>query len=318
MLNAYPLPKIEDLVNKISQDQCYSSMDLQSAYQVPLLENERPYTAFEAMGRLYQYKRLPFGVTNGSAVFQKVIDEIIHRNGLRKVYAYLDDLIVTGSTGEEHDKNLEALMAAADREKLTFNKEKSKLRREVIQLLGYEISSGKVKPDPSRLQPLLDMPPPANPKELKRICGMFAYYARWIQNFSAKAGPLLKADNYPLEKEVQDAFTLLKHDLASASLTCIREDMPFEIESDASDYAIGAILSQGGRPVAFMSRTLNACERNYPIIEKEATAVIEAVRKWAHFLKHKTFTLITDQKAVSYMFSKTNRGKIKNNKILLW
>ena len=254
-LNAYPLPKIEDLVNKISQDQCYSSVDLQSAYyQVPLLENERPYTAFETMGRLYQYKRLPFGVTNGCAVFQKVIDEFIRRNGLRKVYAYLDDLIVTCSTWEEHDKNLEALMAAADREKLTFNKEKSKLRRKVIQLLGYEISSGKVKPDPSRLQPLLDMPPPANPKELKRICGMFAYYARWIQNFSAKAGPLLKVDNYPLEKEALDAFTLLKHDLASASLTCIREDMPFEIESDASDYAIGAILSQGGRPVAFMSR----------------------------------------------------------------
>ena len=128
----------------------------------------------------------------------------------------------------------------------------------------------------------------------------------------------MKADNYPLEKEALDAFTLLKHDLASASLTCIREDMPFEIESDASDYAIGAILSQGGRPVAFMSRTLNACERNYPIIEKEATAVIEAVRKWAHFLKHKTLTLINDQKAVSHMFSKTNRGKIKNNKILLW
>ena len=99
MLDAYPLPKIEDIVNKVSQDWYYRTVDLQSAYhQVPLLNEERPYTAFEAGGRLYQYKRLPFGVTNGSAVFQKVIDEFIQRNNLKKVYAYLDDLTVTGST----------------------------------------------------------------------------------------------------------------------------------------------------------------------------------------------------------------------------
>jgi len=114
------------------------------------------------------------------------------------------------------------------------------------------------------------------------------------QDFSTKAEPLFKAEDFPLNSAALKAFTTLKNDLAQASLGCIQKDIPFEIESDASDYAITAILSQGGRPVAYVSRTLNSCEKNYPAIEKEATAIIEAVRKWSHFLKCRYLTLTTD------------------------
>ena len=86
-LDAYPLPKIEEVINDVAQDKFYSSVDLRSAYfQVPLREDERPYAAFEAMGKLYQYKRLPFGVTNGVSAFQRVIDCFIRRNNLKRVY----------------------------------------------------------------------------------------------------------------------------------------------------------------------------------------------------------------------------------------
>ena len=319
LLDAYPLPKIEDIVNQVATDRFYSSLDLKSAYhQVPLLKKERPLTAFEALGRLYQYKRLPFGVSNGASAFQRVIDDVIQRHQLKKVYAYLDDLTVTGSTLEEHDQNLRQLLAAAAQSGLTFNEKKSKIRQEKIQLLGHEISQGSVKPDPDRLKPLLQMQPPESPKELKRVSGMFAYYAKWIDNFSFKARPLLKTENFPLNNEALQSFQLLKQELANASLGCICEDVPFTVESDASDYAVAAVLSQAGRPVAFMSRTLNASERRYPAIEKEATAIIEAVRKWTHFLKARMFTLVTDQRSLSFMFDKSNRGKIKNNKIMLW
>ena len=115
-----------------------------------------------------------------------------------------------------------------------------------------------------------------------------------------------------------DAYVLLQQELANTCLGAIRKDILFVVETDASDYAIAGILSQDGRPGAFMSRTLNACERRYPAIEKEATAIIESVRKWAHFPKARTFTLVTDQKSLSFMFDKGNHGKIKNNKIILW
>ena len=107
LLDAYLLPNIEDLVNTAAHARYYSSLDLRSAYhQILLLEEERFYTAFEAGGELYQYKRLPFGVTNGVSAFQRSIDRFIERYQLQKVYAYLDDLIVTGETIEEHDLNL--------------------------------------------------------------------------------------------------------------------------------------------------------------------------------------------------------------------
>ena len=186
LLNAHPLPKIDEIVNKVANDRFYSSLDLKSAYhQVPLLERERLFTAFEAMGKLYQYRRLPFGVSNGASAFQKVIDDFILRHNLKKVYAYLDDLTVTGSTLEEHDQNLQKLLAAAEQDGLTLTKKNQKYDN--IQLLGHEISQASIKPDPDRLRPLLEMPTPQTPKELKRVSGMFAYYAKWIDNFSSKA-----------------------------------------------------------------------------------------------------------------------------------
>ena len=101
-------------------------------------------------------------------------------------------------------------------------------------------------------------------------------------------------------------------------LKCIDENEPFTVECDASDFVIAAVLSQGERPVAFMSRTLSISECNYPIVEKEAASIIEAVRKWGHYLYSRPFILITDQRSLAFMFDQRNRGKIKNSKIQAW
>jgi len=106
--------------------------------------------------------------------------------------------------------------------------------------------------------------------------------------------------------------------LARAVLGAIRHGVPFSVETDVSDHVLALILSQDGRPVAYMSRTLSACERRYPAVEKEATAIIEAVLRWSHFVKGRHFTLVPDQEAVSFMFHQNNRGKIRNPKILGW
>jgi len=137
LLDAYPLPNIE-FMNTVAPARYYSSLDLRSGYhQIPLLEEERFYTAFEAGGELYQYKRLPFGVTNGVSAFQRSIDCFIKRYQLQKVYAYLDDLTVTGETIEEHDLNLKRFLDAAATRNLTFNGDKSKIRITSLRMLGY-------------------------------------------------------------------------------------------------------------------------------------------------------------------------------------
>jgi len=121
-----------------------------------------------------------------------------------------------------------------------------------LDLLGYQVSCGELQPDPSRLQSLMTLQPPCSPKELKRITGLLAYYAKWIKDFSKKARPLQSTSKFPLGNEALEAFKTLKSDLIHASLGVIRDDLPddllFEVETDASDYAIAAILSQGGRP----------------------------------------------------------------------
>ena len=184
--------------------------------------------------------------------------------------------------------------------------------------MGYKISQNKIRPDPDRLQPLISMPAPRSSDELKRATGLFAYYAKWIEGFSEKVRPIIKSSTFPLSQEAVEAFNYLKSALINASLACIQENVDFTVECDASQTTIAAVLSQGGRPVAYMSKTLSGAEKKYPAVEKEALAIMNAIRRWDHLLLGKHFTLVTDQKAFSYMFNPQAKGKIKSQKFQLW
>lgn len=319
-LDAYPLPSIEDLVHKISGHRYFSSIDLRSAYHlVPLLQEDRPYTAFEANGKLFQFRRLPFGVTNGVSCFQRIMDNFISSHHLRSTYAYLDDVTICGETLEEHDQNLRSFMDAAEKSNLTLNPDKCSLRKDTICLLGYEIKHLEMRPDPERLRPLREMPLPSNARSLSRLTGLFAYYARWIPRFSEKLSKVTgSSPSFPLSPSARDAIESMKDDIVKAVTIRIDEREPFVVETDASDTAIGSTLSQRGRPVAFFSRTLSSSERRWCSYEKEAYAIVESVRKWRHYLAGKKFTLVTDQRSVSYMFDSKHRNKIKNDKIIRW
>ena len=187
-----------------------------------------------------------------------------------------------------------------------------------LQTLGYSVGNGVIRPDPERMKPLQNLPPPHNKESLERIRGMFAYYAKWIPDFSDKIQPLVKTTVFPISNEAEEAFRALKEDLCKASLWAIDEELPFLVETDASDNSISAVLSQNGRPVAFMSKSLQGSEKGWHIIEKEAYAIVEAIRRWKHLLNRKRFTLITDARSVSFMYDSKKRTKVKNNKINAW
>lgn len=318
-LDAYPLPKIENIVNEVAKGMIYSTIDLKSAYhQVPLSVSDRPYTAFEAGGSLYQFCRLPFGVTNGVAAFQRFIDNFIAEHKLQGTVAYLDNVTIYGENRKEHDGRLQAFMSAAADCGLTLNHDKCLFSVSKLSLLGHLISHNRIQPDPDHLKPLLEMPVPSDNRSLKRFMGMLAYYSKWIPSFSSKIKPLCETCDFPLIGFQLEAINNLKSDLLRACLSCIYDDEPFQVECDASDRAIGAILSQRGRPVAFMSRTLSKSEIKYPAVEKEALAIIESVRKWGYLLIRNEFRLITDQKALSFIFRKSHPSKIKNSKLSIW
>ena len=184
--------------------------------------------------------------------------------------------------------------------------------------MGYVVENGEVRPDPIRLKPLLELRAPRDMKELKRVLGFFSYYAKWIRNFSEKISPLVKTDRFPLSNEQLKTFELLKEEVADSVVMSIDESIPFTVETDASNHALAATLNQSGRPVAFFSRTLRGSELKHSSVEKEAQAIIEAIRYWRRFLTGRHFKLVTDQKSVSFMFNTKHHGKIKNEKIMRW
>ena len=319
LLDAYPLPRIDDVVNKVSKYRHFSTLDLKSAYhQIPIHEADKMYTAFQSGQNLYQFCRLPFGVTNGVACFQRVMDDFIRDNRLEDTFVYLDDVTVCGRTKEEHDVNLKRFLDAANKYNLTLNEDKCVYSVSTIKLLGYCISEGEIKPDPERLEPLRNLPLPQDTKALRRAVGMFSYYSQWVPKFSEKIRPLTGATTFPLSVEAQEAFVKMKAEVENSVVRSIDETVPFVVETDASDVAIAATLTQAGRPVAFFSRSLNTSEQKYAAVEKEAHAIVEALRKWRHYLAGHHFTIITDQKSVTFMFNQTHTGKIKNDKIQRW
>lgn len=318
-LDAYPLPRMSDIVNNVAKYSIYSTLDLRSAYhQVKLADSDKPYTGFEALGQLYQFRRMPFGLTNAVPCFQRIINDLILKNKCEGTFAYLDDITVCGNTQAEHDTNLSNFLKAAEGANLSFNEDKCSFSVSKLTLLGYEIQKGVLKPDPQRVVALEKLPLPNNKKELQRILGLFAYYAQWIQRYSEKIRPLVQSKAFPLEADAIRAFSELKKELVAAALQPIDENLPFTVETDASDFAISATLNQNNRPVAFHARTLRTNEMSHHSVEKEAYAVIDAVRKWSHLLLGKTFTLVTDQRSVAFMYDSKKHGKIKNDKILRW
>ena len=315
-LDAYPLPKIEEMVNKIAQYKVFSTIDLRSAYyQIPLSEKDKIYNAFEADGKLWQFTRMPFGVTNGSAVFQRKIDTLVVDHELDDAFPFVDNNTICGRDDDEHDENLKLFIEAAEKERLTFSEEKCVFRVNNIDLLGYCISHNSIKPDPDRPAPLLNLPIPEELKSLNKVIRMFSYYAKWIKHFSDKIHVLNNVTKFLLN-ETQNALEDLQLELANPAMQPIDENIPFVVETDASGFAISATLNQDGRPVAFHSRTLQASEQHQVPVEKEAEAIVEAIHHWRHFLLGRHFTLITDQKSVSYMYDYKSSSKIKNDKIM--
>ena len=319
VLDAYPLPRMQDVVQKVAQYKFYSTLDLRSAYhQVELPPSDRVYTAFEADGALWQWKRIPFGLTNAVPCFQRIVDDIIKSNKCNGTVAYLDNITVGGKTQQEHDANLQKFLTVAKNCNLTFNESKCVYNTDTVDLLGYRITAGSLQPDPERVKTLQDLPPPSNQKEQQRLVGLFAYYAQWILRYSDKIKPLISNVSFPLKDEALASFSSLKSELINVSLAAIDENAPFVVETDASNIAVSATLNQNSRPVAFFSRSLNKSEQTQSSVEKEATAIVEAVRKWNYLLTGRYFRLITDQRSISFMFDNKNHGKIKNSKILRW
>ncbi|KAK6743719.1 hypothetical protein RB195_010799 [Necator americanus] len=310
-LHQHPLPTAEDVFTKLNGGQLFTQIDFAEAYlEVEVEEESKEMLRINTHRGLYRYNRLPFGVKSAPGVFQQIMDSIIC--GLEGVAAYLDDVIVTGRTQQEHRHNLEALFGGIHEYGFRVLLEKCNFLMPQIRYLGCIIDKDGRHPDPVKIEVIRQLPVPKNVAEVRSFLGMINYYGSFVAEMRQLRAPLdaLLKKNVPFKwnEECEAAFNRAKEVLASdLLLTHFDPSLAIIVAADASDHGIGAVILHmmpdgTGKAIWHASRSLTAAERNYGQIEKEGLALIFAVSKFHRYIYGRRFKLLTDHKPLLHIF----------------
>lgn len=309
---AYPFPDMQMILGRIEKAKYFSIIDLSKAYwQIPLAEESRDYTSFRAGKHLYRFKVMPFGLTGAPITQTKLMNRVLGYDMEPQVFVYLDDIVVTSNTLEEHLKLLETISERLSKANLSISAEKSKFCQKRISYLGYILSEEGLSIDSSKLEPILSYPSPKTLKEVRRLMGMVGFYKQFIPNYSTILAPitdLLKKSKAKLiwTEDADKAFNEIKSVLTSPPILANPDfNQQFVIESDASLVAAGAVLVQHlngcRRPIAFFSKKFSSAQRKYSATERECLAVILAIEKFRHYVEGTQFKVITDAQSLKWL-----------------
>ncbi|GFR43102.1 hypothetical protein Agub_g3949 [Astrephomene gubernaculifera] len=298
--NRYPLPRIDDLLDRLCGATVFSSLDLTQGYhQLLMHDEERERTAFRTPFGHYQYKVLPFGLTNAPAVFQSAMNSVLQ--DLPFAVVYLDDILIFSKSRDEHVEHVRVVLERLERNKYYAKLAKCEFFKESVTFLGHIISGAGIQPDPRKTAVVCKWPKPMNVSELRSFLGLANYFRKFIQGYANMVAPLTKLlsskASWPDEwtSSCDEAFALVKEALTSAPVLALPDPaLPYEVIADASGVALGAILLQNERPVAFESRKLNPAELNYHTTDRELLAVVHALKVWRCYLEGAKFTVVTD------------------------
>ncbi|XP_057376543.1 uncharacterized protein LOC130697744 [Daphnia carinata] len=317
--DVYPLPRIDDVLDRLAGAQFFSCLDLASGYwQVPVALEDREKTAFVTPDGLYQFTRLPFGLSNAPATFQRLMDRVLAGLKWHMCLVYLDDILVFGRSFDEHLTRLELVLTALERANLTLNIDKCVFGATKVSHLGHVIDAEGIHPEGEKVRALTSMPV-TNLKSLRGFLGLASYYRRFVPDFASLAHPL----HALLKKNAVWRWTE-RHEGAKSSIVARLTTAPVlahfddalevTIQTDASQTGLGAVLTQdtgeGHRPVTFISRRLSDTETRYHANELECLAVVWALKKLRTYVYGRHFFVKTDSSAVKWMMGKRDlKGK---------
>jgi hypothetical protein len=313
----YPLPFISDLLTTAGKARIYTTLDLRHAYYlVRITEGDEWKTAFRTRYGSFEWLVMPFGLTNAPAAFQRFMNDIFSDLLDVHVIIYLDDILIYSDNPSDHKKHVREVLRRLRQHGLYVRPDKCHFSSDTVEYLGFILSKDGLKMDPSKVQTIQDWPEPRKVKDIQSFLGFANFYRRFISDYSDIVVPLTrltrKGAPWNFDESAKKSFATLKTAFTSAPiLTHWVPDKPLIVETDASDYALGAILSMqldSGEvhPVAFHSRTFTAPELNYDTHDKELLAIFEAFRVWRHFLEGSGIPVdvVTDHKNLEY-FSTT-------------
>jgi len=305
--NWYPLPRIDDLFDCLSGAKVFSRIDLRSGYyQIQITERDEEKTACPTRYGSYKFLVMPFGLTNAPAIFCTLMNDIFREWFDDFVVVYIDDNLIYSSSLEEHAEHLRKVFQRLRENKLYAKLEKCEFGVTEVDFLGHRITQEGLMMDDHKVKAILDWEPSKSIPALRSFLGLASYYRKFIKNFvkiAALLTNLLKkfTVTYDWEEACDEAFETLKGILVKASVLKLPNfDKDFEIHSDASDFAIGGVIVQDGKPVAFESKKLSETERRWPTHEKEMWAVIHCLKTWGHYVGSKDVVVCTDNVTFKY------------------
>ncbi|KAL5479377.1 hypothetical protein EMCRGX_G022895 [Ephydatia muelleri] len=315
--DAYPLPLIDEVQDRLSGDTVFTKLDLHSGYwQVPVNQEDQEKTAFSpgpGMG-LFQFKRMPFGLCGASSTFQRLLNTVMR--GLPYVTTYQDDVLIHSPSEETHNKHLHEALQRLGQAGLTLRGSKCQIGVAQVVYLGHVFSAEGMIPDNSKVQAVQEWPRPRDATEVRQFIGLASYYRRYIQHFADIARPLhrltQKDATYCWSEECEQAFRNLKTKLTEAPILAYprfdKEASPLVLQTDASLTGLGAVLEQDGQVIAYASRTLSMSEVNYSVIQRECLAVVWGTKQFRHYLLGRPFQLCTDHAPLKWLAGQNMEG----------
>ena len=311
--DSYPLPNIEDTFDSLSGAKYFCALDLASGYwQVEMAPKDRHKTAFLTREGLWQFKVMPFGLCNAPATFERLMEMILRGLLWKRCLVYIDDIIVYGKSFEETLQNLQTVFQRIRDAGLKLKPKKCELFTKEILYLGFRVNGDGVKPDPGKIEAVTQWPLPCNATDVRSFLGFANYHRRFIKNFAQIAKPLQllthKGQRFSWGSSQRLAFSKLKFLLTTCPmLNHPLPDTPFILDTDASAFALGGVLSQKvngvEKVIAYASNSLSKSEMNYCTTHRELLAVIRMTAKFRHYLWGRKFHLRTDHASLRWLLN---------------
>jgi hypothetical protein len=323
--DAEPIPDPEVLFASLQSKQHFTKIDLAKGYwQIPMAESDRTKTAFRTPQGLYQFKKMPFGMSTAPSTFARMMKKL-DLDRFKSVH-FFDDVLVATEDWPSHLQALDGLLTELGKHGLTVRPSKVEAGFDSIEFLGHIVGEGSMRPVPAKVSKILNVTVPTTKKQVRSLIGLVSFYRRYVSNFASIVSPLVELtkksqpNKVRWSDECQRAFDLIKNVLSSEPVVRLPDfSRPFTVRSDASSTGIGAALMQSDddgvlHPVLYASRKLLDRETRYSTVERECLALVWAVDKFHRYLFGSHFFVETDHRPLTYL----KQSKTPNGRLLRW
>ena len=312
--DAYALPRISECLDSLKGAKWFSTLDLSRSYwQVEMDAAASLKSAFAVRRGLYQFKVLPFGLSNSPATFERLMEHVLAGLQWEILLIYLDDVIVHGQTIDDELENLEKVFLRFRKSNLKLKPKKCFLFQRTVKYLGHQVSEDGIATDEEKVQSIKNWPRPTSPTDVRSFVGLCSYYRKFVKDFATIARPLYKLTEmnnkeFKWTKECEESFQYLKERLCSSPILAYPDKVgKMILDTDASAFGIGAVLSQiqdgEEKVIAYASRTLSKTERQYCVTRRELLAVVVFTKHFKHYLMGRRFRVRTDHSSLQWLMN---------------